>query len=150
MSRIKAALATLAVTATGLAGALAVQSPAAATYDQCPDRNFCIFYNADSSGYQGWFTEGTDDLGVALGGKLQDQTSAVWNRSTKPWCLYEHAKQNGTGVPGHALMVWPGWKGSIAGVRASDGFAWNDQVSSLRPAISGFGWYCLTTWDNLR
>lgn len=130
--------ATLGIGATWLcARNTDAQPPAIATqtpWAGCDDHEFCIFDRANGKGHFASFAEGTGNLAdrKVFHGVLNDKVSAVWNRDHDPWCLYENADTNSN--HGHTLMIRPGYKGSIAGLRSRDGFRWNDKASAVRKA----------------
>ncbi|MFI6501283.1 peptidase inhibitor family I36 protein [Nonomuraea typhae] len=97
-----------------------------------PRAGFCIFENGDGSGLRAAFAEGTDDLGdpKVFGGRMNDKTSAIWNRSDKPWCVYEHKN-----IGGHRWMISRGFQDDISTYRSRDGFSWENVTSSVRPAM---------------
>ncbi|ANZ41729.1 hypothetical protein BBK82_43080 [Lentzea guizhouensis] len=93
-------------------------------WSQCPDGYFCVWENADGTGRFARFQLGSPNLAVPIGGYVfNDEISAVWNRTNRIWCLYEHAHYGG-----RLLRIAADWRGPI-GPR----YDFNDIVSSLRP-----------------
>jgi hypothetical protein len=134
MNRIRTLLAAL-----GLA-VLALITPAAAqaqppdgveplAFGDCYSAGyFCVWDNWDAAkeqpgGRYAQFRLGSPNLVAPVGGYVfNDKISAVWNRTSRTWCLYPHSDYQG--VP---LKVTAGWRGSLS----PRGFS--DAASSLRP-----------------
>ncbi len=130
--KIRSRCGAVVVAASLAAGTFAIGIPTArADWDDCEKGSFCVFEHTNGSGRFIGFDEGTDDLGdrEVFGGRMNDKTSAVWNRDVDPWCIFEHEDRGG-----HYVMVRPGYKGRINHLRSRDGFRWNDKVSSVRKA----------------
>ncbi|MBM6399175.1 peptidase inhibitor family I36 protein [Phycicoccus sonneratiae] len=120
-----------AVATAALAAAVPLAAPASASTSQCDYGRMCIWQYGDATGMYGSFAKGTSDLGVALGGKMDDKASYVYNHDSEPWCVYQYKNQGG-----HAMMVPAGKKASIVNIiDPRDGFTWDNRVSSLRPAL---------------
>lgn len=131
------ASATLAIGATSLHAQPARSAkPTRTPWAGCDSGEFCIYEHSNGTGYYASFDRGTDNLNdpKVFGRKLNDKTSAVWNRDVDPWCIYENATTNPD--PGHIVMIRPGFKGSISRLVARDDrrFHWNDKVSRVRKA----------------
>ena len=111
---------------------LMVATPAQAALSDCNSGRFCIFQYSNGTGLYAKFTEGTDNLGSSkvFGGRMNDKASYVWNRTSTPWCVYQHKDEGG-----HSMMVGSGRKGNLLVKDPRDGFTWDNRVSSVRPAL---------------
>jgi hypothetical protein len=111
-------------------------------FQNCNRGDFCLYEHSDGHGLRLSLRTGTDNLATvtpksddtpvrAHTGELDNETSAVWNRDWRPWCLYE--QPGGSANRGHWVKIRRGFRGPIAGMH-SGRFDWNDQVSAVRPA----------------
>ncbi|MGH8933056.1 MAG: peptidase inhibitor family I36 protein [Egibacteraceae bacterium] len=95
--------------------------PAGAQDGQCPVGEICLFEDSNHSGDEnGSFRTGSDDLTTSP--PINDKASSYWNRSDRPFCLYEDVGYDGDIIQ----RVLPGESKNLYGPS-------NDKVSSLRP-----------------
>lgn len=99
--------------------------PAATSFAQCPSGRFCVWTNADGTGYFAKFEWGSPDLANPIGGHVfNDEISSVWNRTGYKWCLYEHKDWS----PSGRIMGIGDYMGTVGGPR----YSFDNLTSSLR------------------
>lgn len=129
MNRIRTALATLVLAVIAMIAPAAAQAqPSGAVeplaFADCPAGYFCVWEHADGTGHWARFQTGSPDLTAPIGGFVfNDEISAVWNRTSRIWCLYENINYGGS-----VLRIAAGWGPGPIGPR----YDFNDKVSSLR------------------
>jgi hypothetical protein len=139
---------TYALAAIAAAAAVTVgvtPGSASAALSDCPTARFCIFENSSGVGHYAYFQVQAENLADPdfLNGYMNDKTSAVWNRTSQPWCIFEHE-----GFSGRWWMIGANTY-KILQV-TNNGFYWNDQVSSVRYAFwtrpAGAAYYHWACW----
>lgn len=116
-------LATIAVTAALIAGALAPAGPAQAAYSDCNNGHVCLFMGIGGSGnlYQWTGVYLYDRGGLTLAGEINNGSTSWRNRSNVPMRMFDQSN-----CAGPYFVLQPG-------NQLTAGAAWNNRVSSMEP-----------------
>jgi hypothetical protein len=128
---VKAIVGVVLALMTAVAMLAAGSSPASASSSQCPSGYFCVWTDSPFTGRFAYFAYGSNNLYNAIGGYVfAGKITDVWNRTSRPWCLY-----SGVSYSGYAKWISSGYEGYT--------FNFNDRTLSLRAAPNP---YSLTCW----